>query len=325
MKPLSLVKYFARTLTLILLMGSTAFAGPGDLGGGNAQVAEFYWLSRTFTQAMELYGREIAPDISLQDLKSLIADIKVSATTRTLEIDGEQKDAVNSPSTRAVEFNSANWEKRGEQRKLQLVVHEILGLLRISDLKYEKSNEIVLKLLPHLNEANNLIRSSTGKFYSFTGKNAIYNSYWQAPEPGCKTQNDEKAMVARSEALALAKCRQSGATSCYLASSVLLRNLKESREGDKFGAPHIHDAYIGCYASATAFGFVEPQAPSKGKFKCAGRFKYESGSDVLSDSVMVIGTTKEGTVEKLHSKCLMSQSAIQCEDVRANAGCTEIN
>ena len=122
---------------------STAVAGTKDGNGGNGQVAQFYSLSKAFHKEMKAVYQKVAPDFPMAQLTSVMAALTVEADPGPLTLqNGVKVDAINNPNTGTIYLDDVSWAKRDLKTQYQIVVHELLGLLRLPDNQYEVSNRL---------------------------------------------------------------------------------------------------------------------------------------------------------------------------------------
>jgi len=141
---------YLKTISLILTLAAAqvfvtpvVFAGTKDGNGGNAQVAEFYSMAKSFHQEIKKVYKEKDPSFPMGDLTSVMARLVVEADPGPLTLkNGDKVDAINNPNTAIIYLDDASWAKRDGTLKYQIVIHELLGLLRIQDFQYGKSKKL---------------------------------------------------------------------------------------------------------------------------------------------------------------------------------------
>jgi len=124
---------------------SAAFGG-SDGGGGNGEIAEFYTLVRLMAVAYKVVHSRTALGSRSTQIEPLYKKLKVEQTKEDLLLKGARVEAINYPSQGLIVFNSVAWGMKSQEEKLQLVVHEVLGLLKVDDPKYEVSSAILLEM-----------------------------------------------------------------------------------------------------------------------------------------------------------------------------------
>jgi hypothetical protein len=134
-------------ITVLLLLPQLSFALRRDgreSGGGDAYAIEFV----TIAQQISFFLKE-NPSVKIDGprLDKAIASTTVESTNKELILDGKAKDAINYPAEGKIVFNRKRWEKISSDAKPVLVLHEYLGIMRVPDIGYSLSKE-VLGLLP---------------------------------------------------------------------------------------------------------------------------------------------------------------------------------
>jgi hypothetical protein len=123
------------------LTGSAALAtaeGPGVSGGGDAMVAEFQALARQVLKELP------ADFVHRPKLEFAVSIATVESTTKTIYVNGVEKDAENIPRANKIRFNRTRWNMIQDQAlKKVLVLHEYLGLIGADDGAYNISAEEV--------------------------------------------------------------------------------------------------------------------------------------------------------------------------------------
>lgn len=140
-------------LVAILLMSvpcSQAASGgaTGVGGGGNMDVAAFYQTAESALQALIPYSPALIAGQSI-DFSKLLSTLKtttVHATTQNLTLNGAKVDAINYPDAGEINFNQVRWESMTSGQKVQLVIHEMIGVSRLIDQNYQVSSAAIQML-----------------------------------------------------------------------------------------------------------------------------------------------------------------------------------
>lgn len=122
------------------------FVGGVDAGGGNLDVAEFYLIARAVAANYLSYSSTTDLDGKGQQFAPLVRKLTVEESKEDLFNKGQLVDAINYPTDNKIVFNSKSWTQRTLLKKVELVVHELLGLLKIPDPSYLLSWNLVLEL-----------------------------------------------------------------------------------------------------------------------------------------------------------------------------------
>lgn len=135
------MKFFKYLLPALLLVTQVQGGAEGT-GGGNTAVAEFYQVARAVAVNVR-YESDTLYGISGADLISFIGKIKVEASKGALYLDGKKVDATNTPKEMLIVLDTKAWEALSTIRKVLLVIHELLGLLKKYDADYKLSTQIL--------------------------------------------------------------------------------------------------------------------------------------------------------------------------------------
>ncbi len=133
----NLMKIFA----IIMALGISANAG-NEGGGGNTSVAEFYQVARAVAVHVR-YERDTLYGVSGAQLIAYVGQIKVESSKKSLSLRGKKVEAINYPDEKRIELDTKAWNSLSTRRKVLLVIHELLGLLKKPDPNYEVSSKIL--------------------------------------------------------------------------------------------------------------------------------------------------------------------------------------
>ncbi|MBX2987738.1 MAG: hypothetical protein KF802_07550 [Bdellovibrionaceae bacterium] len=136
-------------LILQLFFASVAFAG-GETsgGGGNGFAAEFRRFAQQASQAMfehqviQVQGR----NFDFRAFRAGVDSAAIVATRDRLVLNGLPVSAINYPLKNTIVFNVDDWAKLSQDSKIQLVIHEFLGLKysnTINDSDYRWSADLL--------------------------------------------------------------------------------------------------------------------------------------------------------------------------------------
>lgn len=140
---------FSGLLALVLFSSSVLAAGGMEGGGGSAQVAQFYKMARFFqasyfpdtaswTDANSnaiIILRTDDGDLGLwsYSLDQLLRKLTIKPVVGPLLLNGEKVDAINFPDLQEIDLDTTSWAAQDTASKYQIVIHEIIGLLRAKD------------------------------------------------------------------------------------------------------------------------------------------------------------------------------------------------
>lgn len=123
-----------------------SIAGGVDAGGGNADIAEFYTIARTVAiHYKDVYSRT-SLGVKSAELTNLVKKMTVEEVDKKLYLASKLVEAINYPSDMKIEFNSEEWKAKDNFKKVQLVIHEMLGLLKVPDVNYKVSLDIMSEM-----------------------------------------------------------------------------------------------------------------------------------------------------------------------------------
>lgn len=155
-----------------LLLTGIANAGPISSGGGSSQTAEFFRIARGVGNVILAHKGEVAPpQFPHKELSQLLHKLQVEGTTAPLSHRGASVEALNFPDIQKVKFNVPAWEKRDQKAKTQLVVHELLGLLRLPDTQYRQSDWIAERVVKKI--GNSPINAQSPIEYTADSKTTV--------------------------------------------------------------------------------------------------------------------------------------------------------
>ena len=117
-------------------------SGGADAGGGNAQVAEFYKMTKHFQSRMLANGKGIDAQFPVDALSERLKTLIVVAVVGPLEHQGAKVDAINYPVENKIELDDQTWAQRDLPKRYQIAIHELLGLLGQADDFYDHSRSL---------------------------------------------------------------------------------------------------------------------------------------------------------------------------------------
>lgn len=128
--------------TLFILFSHSGFAaGNSVLNGGDGIAAEFTAIIKI--AVADLANENLSPldQTILMQVRSHIDQIKVYSKERTFLGDGQEVDAINEPSALKITVSRKRWDsfQNNMQQRLQLVLHEYIGVLGYNDQNYVRS------------------------------------------------------------------------------------------------------------------------------------------------------------------------------------------
>lgn len=127
------------TIAAFTLSSPKSMAGSEGGGAGNTQIAEFFLKARAFASYMDIVGGKPGIPVPAGGFTHFLTQVNVTTTNRPLQLNGETVEALNHPSELLIELDDVEWSKRNVQQKYQIVVQQLLGLMRLPDPGYDFS------------------------------------------------------------------------------------------------------------------------------------------------------------------------------------------
>jgi hypothetical protein len=138
------------SLVYLVLLPLQAFSAGRESGGGggNGFAAEFRRLGAQAEQAffehqvINLAGK----DFDHHPFRAVLEVLVLEPTQEQLTLEGKKVSSINYPASAKVVFNVDDWAKFDHDAKMQLVIHEILGLKyrnQFDDSRYECSRQLL--------------------------------------------------------------------------------------------------------------------------------------------------------------------------------------
>jgi hypothetical protein len=141
---------FLKAMAIAMLIGllgcdskKQSVGGDGVGNGGDAIAMEFrltaeHAISRAETNDINMYN------LNYQYLRNVLKNSNIVTTNTPLTLNGDEKDALNFPSTMKIKVNRSRFSSYTESlAKEALALHEVFGLAGISDAKFEKSSRLI--------------------------------------------------------------------------------------------------------------------------------------------------------------------------------------
>ena len=136
-------------LASVLFFAVHAAAGgsSGTRGGGNIDVAEFYDRADLIINSLMAQSpiQVESQTIDITILQKNLKLVKVQSLRSELTLNGAAVDAINDPEAMRIDFSEPRWRSLTDESKTRLILHELLGLSRISDLNYGVSSTLLKK------------------------------------------------------------------------------------------------------------------------------------------------------------------------------------
>lgn len=128
-------------LLLGILISFRTYAGGGTVGnGGDSYVMDFIATGERVAKWLEAERINELSGLNAESFAKTLKMAKISSVEAPLILDGIEKDAINIPSTREIALNRSRWKSiNNDFRKVGLVIHEVLGLMKINDEGYKIS------------------------------------------------------------------------------------------------------------------------------------------------------------------------------------------
>ena len=140
----TIMKYLS--LLLIVLFTNTSFAGNDGGSGGDTYAKEFEMLGRALADTFK--QNENHPVLQKWRLKSSLFELAVNTTLlrssdgSEVVLDSYEVDAINYENKRLIVINQDRWRQKSLLQKLELTLHEYLGILGIEKGNYIVTNEL---------------------------------------------------------------------------------------------------------------------------------------------------------------------------------------
>jgi hypothetical protein len=138
---------------VIALIANISFAGTEiSGGGGNGAVAEFKYIGIRALSVLANRSdtQQLTKDFNAASALSVFKKTDVQITKKDLKLNGVDVAAINYPTPNQIIFEIASWDKLSDVSKIQLVIHEIIGLTHrnvLDDSNYEASRTLTLLVL----------------------------------------------------------------------------------------------------------------------------------------------------------------------------------
>lgn len=131
----------------VMVTGLGARAGGWEGGNaGDAYAAEFVFSGRDVLQRLELLAAAGMPAMSTDKLREVMQTTTV-VTEDKVTVGGLERDAANDPAHKMIHLNRRRWVQYRQsdetKARLQLVLHEYLGIVGVEDGKYQVSGPVI--------------------------------------------------------------------------------------------------------------------------------------------------------------------------------------
>lgn len=114
--------------------------GASDSGGGDSYVIDFIATGERVSQWLSVQKINDISGLSAEKFESTLKSAKITSTEAPLLLDEVEKDAINYPSEGKIVLNRSRWNFiDADFRKVGIVIHELLGLMKIDDQGYKVS------------------------------------------------------------------------------------------------------------------------------------------------------------------------------------------
>jgi hypothetical protein len=118
-----------------------AGGGGMDGGGGGFLIQEFFQYAHSILEKLRTSD---SMSIDLEALELAIKTVEVEFVTEFLYLEGIRKDAINYRKTRLIRIHEETWKNiKSVAAKSAIVLHELLGIMGISDRKFEISYKVL--------------------------------------------------------------------------------------------------------------------------------------------------------------------------------------
>ncbi len=184
--------------------------------GGDPYASEFYILGKICAASLAESNQEILKTLSADGesfLKTVNQSRIVSANSEDMILNGYEVGAINFPSSQIIKVNSKIWKRLNLDQKIQLVLHEYLGLMSIELDTYNISSNL-RKWTHELSEyIANEPQFKNLNVNMFFGNCSAAVPLQQASTCDASSVNYAKALTC-AQAQAETLCRSSGQKSC---------------------------------------------------------------------------------------------------------------
>jgi hypothetical protein len=195
-------------LTLLIFTSPFVFAGNDGGHGGDTYGKEFEELGRILHQTMlenssspVLAKWNVKPSLFLMAVESTLLR---SAEGSEVRLNGYEVDLINNSDTHIILLNRTRWREKNLYDKLQIVLHEYLGIIKIEVDHYYASNDFSDILVKAYNNAKKIpYMTNANVFY---GYQEITTSLGTTTICNPQTQVYKDAL-ANAETVAMEKCK----------------------------------------------------------------------------------------------------------------------
>jgi len=135
-------------LTIVILASSqlldtSCFAAGGiGSGGGDSAEAEFVSIGQGIAQSLRGDLGPSFPEINQSAFTQAVNSTQVIMTSLHLQLNGDDRDAINYPVDTKIEVNRPTWIKLTPANKVRLAFHEYLGIVGVEHDAYTVSSRL---------------------------------------------------------------------------------------------------------------------------------------------------------------------------------------
>ncbi len=135
------MKYMHIILLITSLLTTQAAIAGKESHGGDSYAQEFVSLGRVIAKSL-LSKKLVLPNVEPERFNNQVEITQVVTLDKTI-FEGAEVDAVNYPAENRIELNRKRWGQYETdiKRKMMLVLHEYLGVMRTGDYHYEISKD----------------------------------------------------------------------------------------------------------------------------------------------------------------------------------------
>lgn len=169
------MKYFI--LLIAICFSANTYAGNDGGSGGDAYGKEFEMLGRSLLQTFQ--QNENHPVLRKWNIKPSLFEMVINTTVlrsadrSMVVLDGREVDAIKNPDTRQILINEDRWRARTLLQRIELVLHEYLGILGVERDQYQVTNELSDLVVQTYNRVKNSKAENINLFY---GHQKVINS-----------------------------------------------------------------------------------------------------------------------------------------------------
>jgi hypothetical protein len=127
----------------LLFSATSAFGfGNSEGNGGDAYVLEFTGIAQKVAALLDARSKELDVKVTGKSLLKALGNTTILSVDEVLYLNGIPKDALNYPDEKLIVISRPRWKSIPELQKPWIVMHEILGVMRVPDKNYEITSQL---------------------------------------------------------------------------------------------------------------------------------------------------------------------------------------